>query len=316
MKEVLESAQWVTAQSRAVSLDRRALREGARILAQMESKLSWDRQHHFFDGTDRTVQYLFVLDSLNFCFWPEPRWRYRQQRELLNGYLALAASLTDAVTRGAPILQAAFLAELTETQLREILAGENEVPLLKERVAVLREAGAALRARYGGQAVRLVEAAQRSAVRLAQIIAHNFSSFRDEAIYHGQKVYFYKRAQIFCADLYGAFAGQGWGEFSDIAELTAFADYKVPQVLRHLGILRYSQELTAKVDRREELLAGSNEEIEIRAHTIWAVELLKQELEKLGQKMRSFEIDWLLWNWGQRDEFCQKPYHRTRTIYY
>ncbi len=312
MKEVLESAQWVTAQSRAVSLDRGALREGARILAQMESKPLWDRQQHFFDGTERTVQYLFVLDSLNFCFWPEPRWRYCD----LDGYVALATALKDAVMRGDRILAADFLAELTERQLRAVLAGEHEVPLLKERVAVLREAGAVLQAQYGGQAVRLVEAAQRSAVRLAQIMAHNFSSFRDEAIYHGQRVYFYKRAQIFCADLYGAFTGQGWGEFSDIDELTAFADYKVPQVLRHLGILRYSPDLAEKIDRRQELPASSEEEIEIRAHTIWAIELLKQELEKLGHKLRSFEIDWLLWGLGQRDEFRQKPYHRTRTIYY
>ena len=37
------------------------------------------------------------------------------------------------------------------------------------------------------------------------------------------QVFFYKRAQIFVADLWGAFHGMGLGEFADIAELTMFA---------------------------------------------------------------------------------------------
>lgn len=300
----------VIERARHVALDERAINRCASEL--LEYPRAWDRRDHFYDGTARTVQYLFVLDCLNFCFWPEPRWR----RDGLDGYTALAAALKCAVERGDRVLDASLLAQLDKKDLQNLLDGENEVPLLNERVEVLREAGAVLQTKYDGQAVSLVERAERSAVRLVQLLIEDFSSFRDEAIYYSQKVYFYKRAQIFCADLYGAFGGQSWGEFSDIEKLTAFADYKVPQVLRHLGVLRYSLELAAQIDRREELPAGSAEEIEIRSCTIWAVELLKQELEKLGCKLRSFEIDWLLWDLGQREEFRQKPYHRTRTVFY
>ncbi|MDW8031538.1 MAG: queuosine salvage family protein [Candidatus Bipolaricaulota bacterium] len=311
MKEVLESAQWVVEHAEHVVIDTDALGCRARELARQPLSVAWDGLH-FRDGTARTVQYLFVLDCVNFCFWPEPRWRYRGH----DGYIALATALKDTVEREARILNAAFLAQMDRAQLREILDGENEIPLLDERAQILREAGTVLQEKYNGQAAKLVEHAERSAVRLVELLARDFPSFRDEAVYRGRTVYFYKRAQIFCADLYGAFGGQRWGEFSDIDKLTAFADYKVPQVLRHLGILRYSAELSERIDRREELSAGSPEEIEIRAHTIWAVELLKRELEKLGRPLRSFEIDWLLWNLGQREEFRHKPYHRTRTIFY
>jgi hypothetical protein len=311
MKKVLESAQWVMEQAEHVTIDEEALHRGARELAQQSLSFVWDGLH-FRDGTERTVQYLFVLDSLNFCFWPEPRWRYHSA----DGYVALATALKDAVVRGDRILDAAFLAQMDRAQLHEILDGENEIALIEERVSVLREAGAVLQKKYNGQAARLVERAGRSAARLVELLAQDFSSFRDEALYRERRVYFYKRAQIFCADLYGAFGGQSWGEFSDIDVLTAFADYKVPQVLRQLGVLRYSPELAERIDRREELLWGSPEEIEIRAGTIWAVELLKRELEKLGKSLRSFELDWLLWNLGQRDEFRQRPYHRVRTIFY
>ncbi len=311
MRRVLESVRWVVEHAEHVAIDLDALRRSARELAQQPSSFVWNGLH-FRDGTERTVQYLFVLDCLNFCFWPEPRWRYREH----DGYRALATALKDAVERGDRILDAAFLAHLDSATFQKILDGENDIPLLDERVKVLREAGAVLQERYNGQAARLVERAERSAVRLVELLAQDLSSFRDEATYRGRRVYFYKRAQIFCADLYGAFGGRSWGEFADIAELTAFADYKVPQVLRHLGVLRYSAELATKIDHREELPPGSMEEIEIRAHTIWAVELLKRELEKRGRPLRSFEIDWLLWNFGQCEEFRQRPYHRTRTIFY
>lgn len=34
-------------------------------------KVEWDYEGiHYFDNGPLTVQYLFVLDALNFCFWP------------------------------------------------------------------------------------------------------------------------------------------------------------------------------------------------------------------------------------------------------
>lgn len=40
------------------------------------------------------------------------------------------------------------------------------------------------------------------------------------------QVFFYKRAQIFVGDVYGALGGQGLGAFHDMAALTMFADYR------------------------------------------------------------------------------------------
>lgn len=41
--------------------------------------------------------------------------------------------------------------------------------------------------------------------------------------------------------------GTGLGHFRDIDQLTMFADYRVPAVLREMGILQYSPQLAAKV---------------------------------------------------------------------
>ena len=153
-------------------------------------------------------------------------------------------------------------------------------------------------------------------LNLVRLLTEKLASFRDVAEYLGSRVFFYKRAQIFAADLHAAFDGKGWGSFKDIDKLTAFADYKLPQVLRHLGIFDYAEALAQKVDEKIHLDEGSPEEIEIRANTIWAVELIQRELEQMGKRLRSIEIDWILWNLGQGMEFRVKPYHRTLTIFY
>lgn len=102
----------------------------------------------------------------------------------------------------------------------------------------------------------------------------------------GQEVWLLKRAQILVGDIWGAFQvnccahhwtciplwsllpwpscrpssksgcrahcvpftmqGQGVGGFHDIGALTMFADYRVPVVLRQMGILKYSQDLAEK----------------------------------------------------------------------
>jgi hypothetical protein len=279
----------------------------------------WNYDYHFFDGGHKTVAYLLVLDSINFCFWPKPganKWEVQYKSETLSGYYALAASLKKALNSGVPITDADYLAELSLGTLRQILGGNGELQLIEERVRILNELGDFLITKYNGEATRLLKAAENSALNLVKLLVQNLPSFRDAAEYYGNKIYFYKRAQIFAADLYGAFVDKDWGFFKDIDYLTAFADYKLPQVLRHVGILRYEQALEHKVDNGILLDAGSPEEIEIRANTIWAVELIRQELAQMGKGLRAFEIDWILWNLGQESQFKSKPYHRTVTIYY
>ena len=70
------------------------------------------------------------------------------------------------------------------------------------------------------------------------------------------------------------------------------------------------------MDRRELLAPGSAEEVEIRASMVWAVEWIRQALEAEGLSRRAFELDWFLWNLGQEPLPDERPYHRTRTIFY
>lgn len=125
-----------------------------------------------------------------------------------------------------------------------------------------------------------------------------------------------KRAQILVSDLAGAFAESSDLVLGDREQLTAFADYKVPQVLRHLGMLRYADSLATTIHDRIQIAADSQEEIEIRAATIWGCELVRQHLVTRGGSFTAADVDWLLWNAGQHLPPSCEPYHRTVTVFY
>jgi len=281
----------------------------------------WDNTYHFHDGTERTVNWLLLLDALNFCFWAEKgreRWHISYKGETLNGYWAEAAALTRAVEEGVPLWNADYLSTISEDTVASIfrpIEGSDPIPLLEQRIFNTREVGRVLQEKYEGQFVQAIRQANGNAVALVHVLARNFSSFNDVALYRNREVRFFKRAQICIADIHSAFSGKQWGALTDLHKLTIFADYKLPQILRHYGILTYDPALAALVDNQVLLEQGSEEEVEIRAGTIWACELLRRAMQRQGYTMNASEIDQRLWSLSQNIEHM-RPYHRVRTQFY
>lgn len=315
-KAVLESTRPVVQAGRWVSINQDAPHSMARQWATAGLRVpEWDRTYHYSGPQDLTANYILVLDSVNFCFWGETRWEIEYHGQKLSGYWALAASLKRAVEEGVPVLDAHYLASIQEHEVAYIFRGAGQIPLLSERARILRDVGSALGDKYSGKLSNLLHAAGYSAPGVVELAVRDLPYFDDEACYHDERVFFYKRAQILAADLWGAFGGAGLGALSGMDQLTTFADYKLPQVLREMGILEYSAELAAEVDSMTLIDPGSEKEVEIRACTIWAVEEIKEALRDQGVDIPSFQLDWRLWELGQTMELS-RPYHRTRTIYY
>ncbi len=326
---VLTSTWPVVAQAAWVTIDRERVASLAEELVERRAEPEpWASQFHFSDlaDPDRTAMWVFVLDALNFCFWservdPDGRWRVAYRGEVVDGYWALAAALTRAMEEGTPLGDPGYLATISATDLAHIFRpaepGGAPIPLFSNRLANLQELGRGMLSMDGSGAAReLIRASDHSAVSLVTSVVSLFPSFDDVAHYHGAEVRFYKRAQILISDLAGAFDGEGLGAFTDLDQLTAFADSKVPQVLRGLGVLRYHPTLAERIARRELLPAGSEEEIEIRAATVWGVELLRRALAERGRSLTASALDWLLWQAGQHLPAGSEPYHRTLTIFY
>lgn len=203
------------------------------------------------------------------------------------------------------------------------------MPLLAERISLLRETAQILEERFEGLISNLITEANHSAARFVNILVDEFPGFRDERSFHSKSVRFYKRAQIMVADIWAAFNGQDYGQFDDIDKITIFPDYRIPQMLQSLNVLWYSPRLESKIKRHEEIKSGEDLEIEIRGCSIWAVELLKREMIKQHPeaegKVNSILIDFFLYDTikeredkivaeGRESEML--PHHRTRSIWY
>jgi hypothetical protein len=73
------------------------------------------------------------------------------------------------------------------------------------------------------------------------------------------------------------------------------------------------------VDAKQEIRAGSDEEIEIRAATVVVVDRLVKEVKALGSTdINAVRMDWWLWQTGEKLELAgeMRPHHRVRTIFY
>lgn len=315
--QVLGTTAEVVRRAHLVHIDLKRVRSAAQVLSLRPLLIpGWNYEHHFFDASEKTVAYLFLLDALNFSFWGDPKWRVKHVQGNVDGYWALAASLKHAAQNDPRFLDADYWATISPETLGRVLKGNVEIPMLIERWRNVQELGCVLRDHFGGSPARLVEEAHGDAARLAGLVAANFSSFRDTTVYRNHAVHFYKRAQILAGDLFGAFNGDKWGAFKNLHDLTAFADYKLPQILRAWGILAFAPSLAHRIDTKKPLLKDSPDEIEIRAGMVWAVELLRHALAERGRILTSVQMDWFLWESSQGSVKGMKPYHRVRTIYY
>lgn len=139
----------------------------------------------------------------------------------------------------------------------------------------------------------MITDAQNSAARLVNLLTtHLPTCFADTAHYNGKAVHLHKRAQILVADVWACFNGVFFGRFDDIdSALTMFADYRVPQMLQRLGVLWYSPRLEGRVRRGELLQSGEPLEVELRACSVWAVELMKREMARKGWDKWEAEVE-------------------------
>ncbi|XP_066148311.1 queuosine 5'-phosphate N-glycosylase/hydrolase [Euwallacea fornicatus] len=269
------------------------------------------------------LDWLFVVDTLNFCFWSNEReegWKVEGH----SGYYALCAAINRALKDNIDILNPKFYSSLTEAQLKNILRSDTkvEVPLLSERLKCLHEVGTALLKNFEGSFKIVVRQSENSAKKLLELIVSNFMCFQDVATYKGQKVAYYKRAQILVGDVWACFQGQGLGYFKDLDEITMFADYRVPQTLLWFGVIEYGEHINKKLKENYIFNNGDLEEQEIRGCSIHAVELLKVYVnERLkDKKINSILIDHFLWDFRRKHakEIEEKglPFHKVFCIYY
>jgi hypothetical protein len=261
------------------------------------------------------------MDLLNFSFWsslpPASRYQVLYKSQTYTGYWSLVACLRRALDSSIPITTPSYWVSCPDADLRHVFrGGTEEMPLLDERIKILREAGRVLEEEFEGEVTHLVEEGGGSAKGLVSLLVERFGwVFEDRSVYEGRECVFLKRAQIFVADLWACFEGESWGSFEDVDCVTMFAgecafwsplcvfravsavsaaweinhsrltcvrdaDYRIPQILTALGILQVSPRLTWHIKEKKQIEPHHRWEVELRGCSIWAVEMLRREILK------------------------------------
>jgi hypothetical protein len=314
---VLESIEPAIPLSRHVRIDEARLAEICAAIRPDDLKLpAWDFPVFIREDDDTLAGQILLFNAINFCYWGEPRWEVEFTGEWWDGALAMLDAIRRAWAAGVPLLDGAYLARLSEAEFEHILRGRGRLHLMPERLAIWREVGRTLAAEFDGRFTNLIAAAGGDALSLVRLLVERFPSFDDVRPLEGRPIRFYKRAQLAAAQLYEAFYGRSWGNLARTDLLTVFADYKLPQVLRRMGILVYDAELAATVDGEILIPAGDRREVEIRAATVWAAELMRRAIIPRMPQVTALHLDYWLWYAGRDQGPGIKPYHRTLTTAY
>lgn len=318
-QKVRQDASWVMSKADFVTIDEAKIPPyAADLLARYPVITGLDPKHHFLSQASpaATAAYVLALDSVNFG---SGYFAAAHAVDVPLEYNYVASALKDSFAESRMNTPVKW-AEASPADMHRIFQVPRGLePKLDELMRLfaqhLQLTGQRLVDEYDGDVLGLLESAHRSAVSLVQTVGA-WPTFRDVTAYKGAEIGFYKRAQILATDLYLALQGQGPAAFTDMAELTCFADNMVPHVLRCDVIITYAPQLAALVESGTMLAAGSAEECEIRASGIQVVELLKQAAVQAGHNVTSVNIDHIIWNRGYEAELYKRPSHRTFSVWY
>lgn len=233
---------------------------------------------------------------------------------------AMFACLKRALDNGVPVLDGKFLTTLTRKQLEEIFRGNIEMPMLDEKLKVLRDVGKVLVAKYDGHFHNFINSCPPKIYDhgkgIVDRMVTEFPRFNDVSDLDGHEIKFYKLTQLGVWMMYATMQKQGKFKLEDADKMTAFADYIVPVALRVLGITSYSKELEQAINTYQTIPRDSRWEIEIRAHTIYATAMLTEEINKLRPADMQIiipQIDARFWTHYHTTHW---PHHLTKTIMY
>jgi hypothetical protein len=232
----------------------------------------------------------------------------------------LFACMKRAMDNGIPILDGKFLARVTRPEMERIFAANIELPMLDEKMEIWRQVGLVLAEKYDGRFHNFTKSCPPrlydNGAGIIDRMVKEFPRFNDVSQYDGATIKFYKLPQLGIWFVYSSLRKGSQFPLVDIDKMTAFADYIVPVALRLLGITSYSPELERAIDTYQMIPRDSRQEIEIRAHCIYATALLCEEVNKLRPKDQQIiipQIDARLWTHYHTTWW---PHHLTRTIMY
>lgn len=320
----LKSLEPIWKNPKFVFMDEERLKEVAKDFIKEDLKTpNWHNEAYPEEDNNLFIDFLGLESSINFCFndpWTKVSFQTEYKGEVFRRAFGMAICLKRALEEGIPILDCKWLRNATLENLQYIFRGSTPMPLLSERLKIFHEVGDALERKYDGHFYNIFQEAQFRAFTadrkgIIDRLIRDFPSFWDTSWYAldvDHLLEFHKRAQLY-AIMYQGRAMDSDGKLPlivDADDLGPPADYRVPQVLKKLGILKYKPSLTRRINAQKIIQKDSLEEQEIRAQMIYAmVRLCNLTGTWIGP------IDFRIWYAGTKMT-DGKPHHLTPTTAY
>ncbi len=314
LSKILPSCQYVSSVSKHVRINFDKVDETAKGL-RVSGNNHWLASSPFGllnFNVDKIVNFLLINHTIGgFSYWGEPKWTIQTESGELDGSFAMMHLLLKELRKDENYLNAERISNVSFEEFSELLKANVEIPLLKERYDNLITVGNVIERKMNGDFYAFIKNIYSDEELFNVLTTYFFDVFNDVSKFKEREVYFYKLAQLTTSDILQI---RKLKERKDVdyTHLAGCPDYKIPQVLRMLGVLEYSKELSSLVDNKREIDKDSDFEIEIRANMIVAIDEISQRLNKVYP----IEINDLIWLKGQNKSSKMKPYHLTRSRFY
>jgi len=194
------------------------------------------------------------------------------------------------------------------------------MPMLQERKDILNQVGQKLVDSYNGDWVNFINNCPKKLYSngegLIERLVSEFPRFNDSSNYKGKDVHFYKLAQLAFWGIHGELSHSGYFSIEDINSMSAFADYIVPVALKVMKIVEYSEALDEKINNGVLIERDSEEEIEIRAASLFVTAKLTEAVNLRRPADKAIiipQLDYRLW---KSYHATHHPHHLTYTIMY
>ena len=271
---------------------------------------SKDEAFNNFTEEERII-FSFLLESINFCFWSNYNWKIKYKGKEYFGSDTLLLTLLNDVKKGVLELNLDDLVNVSREDFNLILKSNDQYPdMMDERYKSFKDT---VNTMYNNKNFWKELYSIKSDLELETFISDNFNNFKDVSNYKDRLIIFNKRCRLVIADLFYT-SKTIHNNVGNINNIMGCADYSLPRYFREIGVLEYSDELAKMIDAGTEIEHNSNYEVEIRANTLYVLEIIKKELNKKNIIVSSIELDNILWNIS-REKRNTNPHH-TVSIYY
>ncbi len=307
LEKISESTKFVSNNSKYVKIN-------YEVIDRIIEENDWDVVKYWMESNPFGLLDMELRDIINFllvyhtvglcCFWGEPKWELEtSDGNKTDGSFGLVYALINKFQNGMNY-------DMDFEEFKEMLKGNVDIPLVNERYLCFVKMNEYFKTINGDFYDQIKDI--NDDVTLLDYIIEHFDYFEDVSTYNGEKIYFYKKAQLFVSDILNVKKLVG-NKDVDLSHLVGCADYKIPQVMRCLGMLEYNDELSDLVDSKTLISSGSLMEVEIRANDIVVIDYI---YKKLNSDVTRINVNDFIWLLGQDKSKMIKPYHRTRTMNY